>query len=177
MALFLLPMGNALAQVQRISNPQVSQLEYHSTTIPLRNYTEDPNAINEITRGELLGYHPKSDWPLHQKVNPNAKPEGLDPALQIRYNTIGELRAVGQSYDGMGYSSVNPPDPTMDVSATHVIQMINGSSGAYFKIWDKVNGSVLIDQTYLDNYLSLPGGNGDPIVLYDQIADRWLAHE
>ncbi len=180
--ILILPMlilinGISIGQIESISNPEVTQLRYHGTTTPLRDYTEGPNAVNEITRGELLGYHPKSDWPLHQKVNPNAKPEGLDPALQIRYNTSNGLRAVGQSYDGLGYSSVNPPDPTMDVSATHVIQMINGSSGAYFKIWDKDNGSVLIDQTYLDNYMNLPGGKGDPIVLYDQIADRWFMSE
>ncbi len=168
---------NAMGQVQSISNPDVNQLEYHGATIPLRSYTEDPNAANEVTREELLGYHPKNDWPLHQKINPNAKPSGLDPALQTRYSNSGVARAVGQSYDGMGYSSVNPPDPTMDVSANHVIQMINGSSGAYFKIWDKTDGSVLMDQTYFDNFLGLPGGKGDPIVLYDQIADRWLMSE
>jgi len=168
---------DAVGQLQSISGPQVTKLIYHGTTTPLGNYSEDPKALNEVTREELLGYHAKSDWPLHLKVNPNAQPNGLDPALQKRYNTNEGLRAVIQSYDGIGYSSVNPPDPTMDVSAIHVIQMVNGSSGAYFKIWDKNNGSVLVDQTYFDNYLGLPGGKGDPIVLYDQMADRWLMSE
>src|ERR1700730_5530838 len=84
---------------------------------------------------------------------------------------------VGNNFDGMGYTNVAPPDPTMVVGPNHVIQMINGSSGAYFKIWNKT-GTVVVNQTYLT---ALVGGGyagfGDPVTVYDQLADRYMLTE
>lgn len=82
----------------------------------------------------------------------------------------------------MGNTGVNPADPCLDVGPNHVIQMINGSSGSYFRIYDK-SGNALGAQVYLDNFVNAIGGissyngAGDPIVLYDAIADRWMMSE
>ena len=150
---------------------------YMGLTESLTTYREDPNAKNEITKTEKLGYHPKDDWILNEKLNPNAKPQNGDPIRQKKYTPPSEdARAPIQSYGGIGYTSVNPSDPSIDVGPNHVIQMINGGSGSYFTIFDKV-GNEIIGQTYLDNFLGFPGGSGDPIVLYDQQADRWMMSE
>ena len=53
--------------------------------------------------------------------------------------------------------------------------MINGPGGAYFEIWDR-SGSLLQSQMYMDAITGI-SGLGDPIVLYDQFADRWLLSE
>ena len=161
---------NVLTDVTVI--PEVS----HSVTVELRHYIEDPNAINEITKTEKIGYHPKTDWILNDNVNPNALPNGWDPIYQKDYNTSGATKALNQNFDGIGYTSVSPADPSVDVGPTYVIQMINGGSGSYFEVFDK-SGNTVVNQTYFDNFFGMPGGAGDPIVLYDELAGRWLMSE
>ncbi|MBL0129264.1 MAG: proprotein convertase P-domain-containing protein [Flavobacteriales bacterium] len=112
----------------------------------------------------------------HPAVNPNALPQGQDPALQTAPPTHGFERAVDISVNGMGYTSVVPADPCLDVGPNHVIQMINGGSGGYFRIYNKSLVSIGA-QTYLDTYTGSVGGAGDPIVLYDALADRWVMTE
>jgi hypothetical protein len=58
--------------------------------------------------------------------------------------------------------------------------MINAPGGTTFKIWDK-RGGVLVNETLLGT-LAPPDsrcqiGTGDPIVLYDPFANRWLMSE
>ncbi|MEO8068613.1 MAG: hypothetical protein ABI599_13030 [Flavobacteriales bacterium] len=112
----------------------------------------------------------------HRKINRNALPQGLDPALQTAPPLYGASRAVDLSVAGMGYTSLNPADPCADAGPNHVIQMINGGSGGYFRIYNKSLASVGA-QTYLDNFTGSVGGAGDPVVLWDGLADRWLMSE
>ncbi|MEP6846980.1 MAG: hypothetical protein ABI861_13295, partial [Panacibacter sp.] len=103
-----------------------------------------------------------------------------DPALQKSYPSIPHRqqaidRAITGNFAGMPYQPLNPPDPTMCVGPNHVIQMINGASGALFKVYNKSGGQV-VAQTYLDA-ITGKGGLGDPIALYDQLADRFILTE
>ncbi len=83
------------------------------------------------------------------------------------------------NYDGQGYTGVNPPDTVGDVGPTHFIQMINGSGGALVAIYDKAGN--LVDGPFALDSLATGGdctsGIGDPIPLYDRLADRWLLSE
>ena len=155
-------------------DPDLIQGELVRTTVNLSEFSPSP-FDGVIVKTEKLGYHPKSDWILNDSINPMAKPNGPDPVWQKTQGRGMPLKSLNQNYDGMSYTSVNPPDPCLDVSSTHVIQMINGSGGSYFKIWDK-SGAVLQNQTYFDSFTGISGA-GDPIVLYDQFADRWLMSE
>ena len=112
----------------------------------------------------------------HPAVDPTALPHGVDPALQTAAPIHGFDRAVDISVNGMGNTGVSPADPCMSVGSTHVIQMINGSSGGYFRIYDKSLANPGT-QTYLDNFTASVAGAGDPIVVYDALADRWLMSE
>ncbi|MCF8371583.1 MAG: T9SS type A sorting domain-containing protein [Bacteroidales bacterium] len=156
-------------------NPDIIPIIFHGETQPLGSYVEDPNAVNELTRTEKIGYHPKSDWVLNETVNPNALPQGWDPIHQKEY-VKGSNKELVENFSGMGYTSVNPADPCVDVGPNHVVQMINGGSGSYIKVWNKT-GTSLMSQVYFDNFMGMPGGAGDPIVVYDEIADRWLLSE
>jgi hypothetical protein len=70
---------------------------------------------------------------------------------------------------------VLPPDTNADVGPNHVVQIVN----LLFRIWDKA-GTPLTAPTKLSSLfapLGAPCGtrdDGDPIVLYDTLADRWL---
>lgn len=118
----------------------------------------------------------------HPGVNPDALPHGPDPALQTAAPLHGFDRAVDISVTGQGNTSVSPADPCLSVGTTHVIQMLNGQSGAYFRIYDKNLASVGA-QTYMDNFVNAIGsissysGLGDPIVLWDDLAQRWVMTE
>ena len=80
--------------------------------------------------------------------------------------------------NGGGFSGVNPPDTVGDVGDTQYVQMINFSSGSQIRVYDKA-GVLVAGPTALD---SLGTGNcanglGDPVVLWDQQAHRWLLSE
>ena len=68
-----------------------------------------------------------------------------------------------------------PPDTVGDVGPNHYVQMVNTS----FAIFDK-SGTLLTGPTNINALWSGAGGlceannDGDPIVLYDSLADRWF---
>lgn len=80
---------------------------------------------------------------------------------------------------GQGFTGVNPPDTVGDVGAAYYIQMINASGGAVFRVHDKNTGAVVAGPTLLDSLGSsfCANGLGDPVVLYDHLAGRWLLSE
>ncbi|MCB9187544.1 MAG: hypothetical protein H6601_12470, partial [Flavobacteriales bacterium] len=169
--------ANAQKKDNVLRDPTVIPVTFLGETVPLRDYVEDPNAVNETTKTLKDGYHPKDDWILNENINPLAKPNGNDPAWQKDYAPSAvNNKSLSYSFEGIGFTNVSPADPCVDVGPNHVIQMINGGSGAYFVVFDK-NGNALTNATYLDNYMNFPGGAGDPIVLYDELANRWLMSE
>ncbi len=70
---------------------------------------------------------------------------------------------------------VNPPDPVGDVGPNHYVQMTNLA----YAVYDK-QGNVLVAPADIGTlWAGFPVTDcieawGDPIVLYDQLADRWL---
>jgi hypothetical protein len=70
---------------------------------------------------------------------------------------------------------VNPPDSDGDVGPNHYVELIN----LIFAIYDKSGNRLVgpIDTGTLWSGFSIPDctdPSGDPIVLYDQLEDRWL---
>jgi hypothetical protein len=74
-----------------------------------------------------------------------------------------------------GINGGNPPDPTGDVGPNHYVQMVNSN----FAIYDKA-GNTVVGSTAINSLWAGAGGqcearnDGDPIVVYDQLANRWL---
>ena len=157
-------------------HPTIIPIEFHGVTGRLDQYQEPHGTVNEITKTEKIGYHPKDDWILNEAVNPNALPQGVDPVLQKDYAEPTATKAPTYTWEGIPNQPVSPGDPAIDVGPNHVVQMVNGSSGAYIQVYDKT-GTPIGSQVYFDNFMSMPGGSGDPIVLYDERADRWLLSE
>lgn len=103
-------------------------------------------------------------------------PPTVDEAQQ---KTMGSRNSRGpiQNFAGVGrITSLTPPDTDGDVGPNHYFQMVNVS----FAIWDK-QGNLLygpVDNSTLWNGFIGPwtGTNdGDPVVIYDEIEDRWIA--
>ncbi|MFZ9028623.1 MAG: PKD domain-containing protein [Crocinitomicaceae bacterium] len=163
--------SNALVQ-----GAQEIPVQFMGVTGNLIDYVEPHGTVNEITKTLKTGYHPKDDWILNEAVNPNALPQGEDPALQKVYPPPATDKALNYNWDAISNFSVSPADPTVDVGPNHVVHMTNGPSGAYIQVYDKT-GTAIGGQVYFDNFMGMAGGLGDPIVLYDERADRWMLSE
>ena len=164
-------------------------VEFLGTIKPFVEWDSTAHFRNERTRTKhgLVGENEELEEVIegrrgHPAVDHNAQPQGLDPAWQTAPPSNGFDRALDLSVNGMGNTGVSPADPCLSVGPNHVIQMINGSSGAYFRIYDKTLANPGA-QTYMDNFVNAIGsittysGLGDPIVLYDALADRWVMTE
>jgi hypothetical protein len=70
---------------------------------------------------------------------------------------------------------VNPPDPVGDVGPNHYVEMVNLTFAVYSKAGTRLLGPV--DTGLLWQGFAVPDctdPSGDPVVLYDQLADRWM---
>ncbi len=88
----------------------------------------------------------------------------------------GVLAAVGVGFDGVSnVNGVLPPDPTGAIGPNHFVQAVNLS----FAIYNR-SGTVLYGPANTNTIWSGFGGpcqstnSGDPVVLYDRAADRFL---
>jgi len=102
-----------------------------------------------------------------------------DPALQDFMTGSRSAPIILSNFQGVGNrQGVAPPDTEGDVGLDYYMQMINSS----FEIYDKDGNSVYgpADNITLWDGFSGPWSStndGDPIVLYDQLADRWVASQ
>ncbi len=118
---------------------------------------------------------------------PTTRP-GPDPLLEVQLlqappaaalDTL-EISTPSRNFEGQGFTSVNPPDTVGDVGPAHYIQMINSGGGALVKIWDKAEPAPNELAAFVLDGLgagACASGYGDPIVIYDRLADRWLLAE
>jgi hypothetical protein len=70
---------------------------------------------------------------------------------------------------------VNPPDPDGEVGPNNYVEMVNLTFAVYDKSGNRLLGPV--DTGTLWSGFSVPDctdPSGDPVVLYDQITDRWI---
>ncbi len=103
--------------------------------------------------------------------------EGKDPVLQDNMRGTTDGGTIIQNFAGVGnLSGVAPPDTDGDVGPNHYFQMVNSA----FAIWDK-EGNLLygpVDNITLWDDFDGPWSStndGDPIVLYDEQTDTWIA--
>src|SRR5438874_7819590 len=102
-------------------------------------------------------------------------PVVADPVVQRVLGKIGIPTPI-ISFDGNSdLCGCSPPDPNGAVGPNHVVTMSN----LHFQIFDK-SGNSLFGPAANNTLWSGFGGDcetdnaGDPVVLYDQLADRWI---
>ena len=145
--------------------------------VPPRGFS---SPVREIQRRIT---HPGNLMPPPPPVNPTTWKQ--DPLLALqeaatKTATSGGFGVPNLNFSGQGYTNCVPPDTVGDVGPVHYIQMVNSEFGSSFTIYRKSDGRKIAGPIILDS-LS-PGGEcsdgaGDPIVLYDPLAGRWLMSE
>ena len=137
--------------------------------------------------GDPIKEIPRRSYPRAERVSgPPRNPTGItrDPLLGLQERAPqAPTRAFGSpdvNVAGMGFSGVNPPDTVGDVGQNYYIQAINDQAGTKFTVHHKGDGSVAAGPIPLDSLATsnfCTNGLGDPIVLYDHLAGRWLLSE
>src|SRR5207237_812173 len=89
------------------------------------------------------------------------------------------------TFDGISLATSGcgclPPDTDGDVGPNHYIEGVNSSFAIYDKSGTLLSGPTTYNSLFLLLGPSTPCGSnqndGDPFVLYDHIADRWLVSD
>jgi len=113
-------------------------------------------------------------------------PGKADPLLALQAGaTINKVITPPLlNFAGGGFTGVAPPDTVGDVGLLYYIQSTNSSAGSTFSVYDKETGATVAGPLSMDALgANAPGivncavGRGDPIILYDHLASRWLLSE
>ena len=114
--------------------------------------------------------------PLPQPTN-GAQSVQNDPALQSKMGPAA-MPAPIQNFAGLDFNNFgagHPPDTNGDVGPTYYIQTVNVSAGIYEKATGNRVAAFTLDDFWATTGTACVGINqGDPVALYDALADRWL---
>ena len=156
--------------VPLMRSPEVSLAAHHDQSPPL-------TLITPAARPDRFVEHPVKMLPRpHSTLSPSQR----DPVQQ---SSVPVLLApiVGVNFDGIGNGVAGftvasaPPDTNGDVGLNHYVQTVNSDYAVYNK-----SGTLLFGPVALNTLWSGFGGlcqtdnDGDPVVLYDRTADRWV---
>ncbi len=156
------------------SNITVGASVHNDTSPPLRDMKQEQ--VGKKVEREA-NENPKVPASLKHKDSP-------DPVVQ-EFSLLLSLLAPNMpssilNFDGIPFPGVAcncaPPDTNGEVGLTQYVQIVNEG----YQVFDKTTGSSLLGPSGITTLWSGFGGvcqnngSGDPVVLYDQIANRWL---
>ncbi len=169
--------GTFMAPAHAVAaNPLVIQELKHDLSPPLRDLAPSAQPNTAADRQTLVA-HPtrpaltnsQFDPVAHQ---PTAPLSGVSTVLNFDGQSANDNRNL------LGFAFV-PPDTNGAVGATQFVQIVNVTLAVY----DKSTGAVLLGPETINTVWEGFGGTceagngGDPVVLYDQLAGRWLVSQ
>ena len=110
------------------------------------------------------------------------KPDGALWSEQTRAPIRNLPNPATVQFDGIVFTDTTaigqgflPPDTTGAVGPNHYVQAVNSA----FRVWDRAGAALTATIPFSTLFGTLSGAcrtanDGDPVVLYDQLADRWL---
>lgn len=152
-------------QVQSVT-PQVFKEIYHDTSPPLSDIPELPITQSKWRDGII---------PLN-KVEPQFKDRYSNDTDLQKFMGVEDIGEILTNWNGISANGYAPPDPSGDVGPNHYMLATN----VRFQIWNKTGTSLLGPLNLGTIWSGFPGpwasslNDGDPIVLYDEAADRWF---
>ena len=150
--------------------------------------------IAQTAQAQSLAINPDEEL---REIRPDRGPEVQDTgysgdgALQGAEQQLGQMNlttipAPLANFEGISNQDnfnlfgfrVNPPDPMGDVGRNHYVEMINLAFAVYDKTGNLLLGPLAIG-AFWDGFTveDCTDPSGDPVVLYDQLEDRWLVSQ
>ena len=142
----------------------------HDTSPPLRDIQPrpiPPHPLHEETEPRSTGiqHHDAPDTVVQNTLAPLAM-----PSTTLNFNGI--------PFPGVACNCA-PPDTNGEVGATQYVQIVNEG----YQVFNKSTGASVLGPVGISTIWSGFGGvcetagAGDPVVLYDQLANRWLVSQ
>jgi len=167
--------GFVFAEKPAQSRPQVIYDSYHDTSLPVREYSTEaprgraPREVEHPRPGRILS---GAAVPVEDLAEQTIVAPPVSAVIGLNFE------GIPNSANGMALEGI-PPDNNLAVGATQVVETINTA----WQVFDKATGKPLFSPQQISAlFTGVPGlcGQGitffwsDPIVLYDQIANRWI---
>lgn len=134
-------------------------------SLPQAELQQSGQPVVEVNPRQPGGYVPDIELP------------GRAPVVQSMVPATLKTPALTTGFDGIDLAtggSGEPPDTVGDVGSNHYVQMVNSSFAIFDKNGAKLTGPTAINNLWSDGTLCQTQNEGDPIVLYDRLADRWM---
>src|SRR5213080_3603097 len=141
-------------------------------------------ALRNVAQGWPLQYKPQHEAAENPKI-PNNDQDSPDTVVQDKFVSALALLAPlipgpilnfnGIPFPGVGCNCA-PPDTNGSVGTTQFVQIVNEG----YQVFDKATGNSILGPNSIESLWSgfggacETGGNGDPVILYDHLADRWV---
>ena len=97
-----------------------------------------------------------------------------DSPFSSDISVIPNTPVAGANFDGVGFTGWYPPDTNGDVGPNHYLQTVNVSWAVFNKTGAKLLGPSSIGSLFTAIGTPCSGNYGDPIGLYDPIANRFV---
>jgi hypothetical protein len=159
--------------MQAQTRPDVIRDAKHDVSPPLRSLTSAPLQTTKAQQQAPMplptGPPIASSQPDPVAHQPGAPLSGVSTILNFDGQSANDNRNV------LGFAFV-PPDTNGAVGTTQFVQIVNVT----FAVYDKRDGSLELGPAAINTLWKGFGGpceagnGGDPIVLHDQLAERWL---
>lgn len=143
--------------------------------------------LSRPLRDQPLAWPPMEAEEHEANLNPKIPlqhQDGPDPVIQSGFwRTLIGLPAIPSpilQWDGIPFPGVScncaPPDTNGEVGKTQYVQIVNKG----LQVFDKLTGTSVFGPVAIGSIWAgfggacENGGRGDPVVIYDQLADRWV---
>src|ERR1044072_5925570 len=186
----------ALPRIIEAKRAKSTDQNFNAIPLTMQDNSEDQRADISV----VASYHNDTSKPLrdikphplvpkavHENENPhipNKHKDTADPVVQKSFSfenlMAANMPSTILSFNGIGFPGVAcncaPPDTNGEVGATQYVQMVNEG----IQVFDKTTGATVLGPvgiTTIWNGFNGPcetAGDGDPGVLYDQLANPWV---
>ncbi len=164
----------------------VSRLAFGSGPMVINEVKNDiSQPLGQMTGTFHSGQTGNQQSPVAQPTGPELTTSQADPVAQLPSGVLANSVTSGLNFDGqsandnralLGGIAYVPPDTNGAAGAKQFVQTVNVS----FAVYNKSTGALELGPALINSIWSGFGGlcetqnGGDPIVLYDQLAGRWI---
>jgi hypothetical protein len=159
---------------QQSSGPTLGASYKNDISPPVRNMP--PWKASDLKAQHEANENPKVPYRHHDTPDPVIQKSHVSALDLLAPNLPAPIRNFnGIPFPGVGCNCA-PPDTNGAAGQTQYVQIVNEG----FQVFDKATGSSLLGPNSISSIWTgfggacETGGSGDPVVLYDHLANRWM---